>query len=757
EDELIKKQGNNQSPESLKYGEFCNLNCLLIQSYIFLNNIDQNLIPEEKNKDEESVNELLQINENQIIEYFELKKKLFSSKKVKFRQTEIFNLPKFLSCFDPTPIELSQSDQFKITFEFNKAISDDDKEQLGSLIFSNLLKKYTRFKNEDLDEFFKMVPIQKIRLLDLLIHAMLNEGFTSIHAFYDLVFILSGCLNIEKSESSNTSDPVDHDFESIFINGFLPKFKNTIENSKYLINSLIVVWVIRSILIKSQIDNSQIDIMNTLIDRISSLIKLNLMFSCGSHSVLHSIDFDFNIRNILNRGRGIFSELTSKHVVLNGYPPKLMNLFDVEIDESNSPNEEQKMLQNHDFKLFYDALQDGRKFLPKSLESDTLLVNCAWESILMYEKEVDKGISYLDLALKFCSEIGNAILRQGILSIIWHKDLSKKIASLTKLIDKTGNLPNDKIVRSEVGIKEEHTVTFLTQIMNLLDLLMDANCNLNEVPIFNYDRFWKDIADYSELGFIPTNMILNLASGSSSPTDTQGKIKNSSNKQLVELAAEQKPVNYHLCLFQYQLIRILYLIGKLALFSELHTHPLISNDVDAKIVNTRKLFFTKALNSIMKQVKNPTNIRLKLPEDVNESLTTVFNLSKDMEVDSEFIKRYYCCLLYALDYHFEAEKILHGIKEVELFASQLLIVVGHKVNDILENNTNPNLIAILSTNLKSWLKSLGPPDYRIHTISSKQAFLELIGIVLHRLPESFSEYKIATEFLDFLENPLFKL
>ena len=59
-------------------------------------------------------------------------------------------------------------------------------------------------------------------------------------------------------------------------------------------------------------------------------------------------------------------------------------------------------------------------------------------------------------------------------------------------------------------------------------------------------------------------MILNLATGSSSSTDLNGKLKNSNTtpKLLVELAAEQKHVNYHLCLFQYQLIRILFLIVK---------------------------------------------------------------------------------------------------------------------------------------------------------------------------------------------------
>ena len=39
-------------------------------------------------------------------------------------------------------------------------------------------------------------------------------------------------------------------------------------------------------------------------------------------------------------------------------------------------------------------------------------------------------------------------------------------------------------------------------------------------------------------------------------------------------------------------------------------------------------------------------------------------------------------------------------------ASQLLVIVGNKINNILEANFDANLVAILSTNLSSWLKSL---------------------------------------------------
>lgn len=100
-------------------------------------------------------------------------------------------------------------------------------------------------------------------------------------------------------------------------------------------------------------DNSQIEVLDNLSDRIYSLIKLSVMLSNGKKSVLNLIDFDFNIRNLLYKGKGIFSELTSKHIVLNQYPPRLMNIIDQETDETEINNEEKKMFVDHDNKLFY--------------------------------------------------------------------------------------------------------------------------------------------------------------------------------------------------------------------------------------------------------------------------------------------------------------------------------------------------------------------------------------------------------------------
>lgn len=73
-------------------------------------------------------------------------------------------------------------------------------------------------------------------------------------------------------------------------------------------------------------------------------------------------------------------------------------------------------------------------------------------------------------------------------------------------------------------------------------------------------KFWKDQVDtLSDITSISTNMILSLASNTSALSVEKPK---SASKQLVELAAEQKHINYNLCSFHYQLIRILYLIAK---------------------------------------------------------------------------------------------------------------------------------------------------------------------------------------------------
>ena len=66
--------------------------------------------------------------------------------------------------------------------------------------------------------------------------------------------------------------------------------------------------------------------------------------------------------------------------------------------------------------------------------------------------------------------------------------LGSKLCDFLFNLTKVGKLPKDKQLRQEAGINESGVIKFLECVMTCLDLIMDANCSINEVPIFNYDQ-----------------------------------------------------------------------------------------------------------------------------------------------------------------------------------------------------------------------------------------------------------------------------
>ena len=85
-------------------------------------------------------------------------------------------------------------------------------------------------------------------------------------------------------------------------------------------------------------------------------------------------------------------------------------------------------------------LNETRNYLPRSLEPDILLSNSAWEAVICSNKNPELDIHYFEISLRYIGEIGNAILKQGVLSMIWHQYLVKRISTLANLIDKVNKI-----------------------------------------------------------------------------------------------------------------------------------------------------------------------------------------------------------------------------------------------------------------------------------------------------------------------------
>ena len=282
--EEIEKQGDNLSSDASKLRQFCRFNSRLISSYIFvrgLANISEK--PAEESKPDEandylinSLSNLMQIEENDIKSYFELKaslkKRQASFKKVKFSEPEsnkcLISLAKYISFFDSSSSKTDYTKQRY--FSLSNGLAASDKQTLGAFLYSSLLGNEVEFEPVLFKEFVKSVPLKKIQLLDLLVNAWLNQNYENLGNLYKYITILSGfssyTMNSEyepmtpvsegkkmegeviKSEEMEENGDDNEEFEDVFVSDYIPKFKSSCETSNYLVESLLLCWIFRSIL-----------------------------------------------------------------------------------------------------------------------------------------------------------------------------------------------------------------------------------------------------------------------------------------------------------------------------------------------------------------------------------------------------------------------------------------------------------------------------------------------------------------------------
>ena len=60
----------------------------------------------------------------------------------------------------------------------------------------------------------------------------------------------------------------------------------------------------------------------------------------------------------------------------------------------------------------------------------------------------------------------------------------------------------------EIGVSETHLPFFLRCICDFLSIIMEANCETNEVPVFNQEHTWNKVKGKLLVQFIPLTEIL---------------------------------------------------------------------------------------------------------------------------------------------------------------------------------------------------------------------------------------------------------
>lgn len=230
---------------------------------------------------------------------------------------------------------------------------------------------------------------------------------------------------------------------------------------------------------------------------------------------------------------------------------------------------------------------------------------------------------------------------------------------------------------------------------------------------------------------------------------------------------EQKPANGHLVLHHDKLIHILYYLmyfhiksvrpfslfdskGIHAFFTDLNSHPLVTDDVDGTISTKRQLFFARLLNTIFEDENSKKLINEKIFDNI-------LHLSTDMLVDHEYLRRHYISLLYAYNYDHLAINEENRIHDREALAFHLLVIAGLRLNYMIEGNVDSTtkisvksleIRAKISLTLKTWLTSLPTLiDYKIQPCSLEPIETMLTRIACYLPQTNLSQSNLAQEMI----------
>ncbi|XP_029643164.1 rab3 GTPase-activating protein non-catalytic subunit isoform X2 [Octopus sinensis] len=497
---------------------------------------------------------------------------------------------------------------------------------------------------------------------------------------------------------------------------------------------------------------------NVLIRQLEDTLALNSLLkmkipppSMSTISSAASEPLLVSVSHLLDGGRGSIPEIVAKFISRANFSHEVLNrprglVLSETVEMAEEPLENIHVRFEEQFLGQLDTLQER---FPHSLDSDVLLANCSWEYIVLWNKDLEQ-YHYLQTSLNYLNTIQNAVLRQGLGTMLWNMFAVKRLSAAANLMEKVGKHPKERLCRKEIGISDTILIHFVGLVSHLLAILMKANCEADEVPVFNIEPLWQTIRGPASL---------------------------------VELAVDQKATNYGLLLHHYLLCQFMYAILKFGLksikvlslfdckgqnsfFKDLHTHPALPTKLkDANILAERNKFYKKVISQSVedfskKDKQSQDSLSASMTASVPESTQMTFvpwneshaewpsliiEIARVFEEDVDQLRIYHVRELYLRGLDKTAEEVLLTMNLDPELGASLLEVLGQRIVYYIEKQ-NPSksldIYASMTTSLSQWLKkqdttSLYTPD------CSVPAICQLLNQVVKCLEEGSDYYNRA--------------
>nr|CAI5849691.1 unnamed protein product [Callosobruchus analis] len=459
-----------------------------------------------------------------------------------------------------------------------------------------------------------------------------------------------------------------------------------------------------------------------LIGKLEDISLLNIIMSTKAivkEAVLPKLQhekIDISLKYILEKGRGSVSEIVAKWLSSSGINPSLIVLNEIKKCEEV---ESEKIL---------DQLDLMKVQFPYSLDSSALLANLAWEYALDWQKDI-QNFSKLHAGIKCLEYVQNVQIKQGLYQLLWNTHLKIVNESTCKLINKVGKLPKERLCKQDTGLSDAQVSIFLGITANFLDTFMDVAQAPSKPHPLMFENIWEN-----------------------------------GGQPLVELAGQQKQVNYDLLHLHYQLTIVLQMI---ATFGIKHSKP-VNNLFEASVVNVLFTDFTRNVEvtwnkSDIKINSSRTQFLFKVISASIESITMdesgkiystehvawmakCLSLARFWNLDVDLFKRYQITRLYTSGFDSFAEELIPSINDRNELGLNLLVVGAKRMSQYLTKSPHfSDNITAMSPALTKYMEDL---DDEWCAPCPLDSITVLATYVLKYINEDQSEHRLAKLLLE---------
>lgn len=681
---------------------------------------------------------------------------------VRFSDKESFNVSDFMKSFDVTKVE-------KIGLKTK--LEEDVLFRTSEVMF----RKYISGEDSNFDEFRNRISSSRVpikNIFDLVIYYWVNRA---LDISLNLENDLNNFFNTISMLVKIASKEIIANFENDNISMFWENIRESLGNSSRPFPALMAAMLCKNVAMKYEIENSEdnIEILteenvqwSLLIGKLEDVSTLNIILSNRPYLQAPTLPklshqkADISLKYILQNGRGSVTELTAQWLTSCGLDPQNIVINEIiykntlkdslESGDSKDKNADEKASYDNSCDLeisegmHLDVIEQVKsdptfKYLnllkqqfPYSLESSSLIANMCWEYALAWRKDIC-NLEYLKAALKCMISVTNGCIKQGIFQLVWNTHLKIVAESSCKLINKVGKLPKERLCQQDTGLTDKQIILFISICADFLDSFLDAvqSNSDSSKPVLKFEAIWE----------------------------------NGGPQPLVELAVQQKDVDYNLLHLHYQLLLVLHMITT---FSVKHSKPVNNlfeaslgilfftdlqakvdmnwNKSDIKINSSRMQFLRKIVTSSLETVTLNEDGQIYCKEHV-EWMDKCLTLARIWNLNVDDLKRFQISQLYVSGYDLVAQELIPAVNELNLLGEELLKVAGKRLSQYL--SSTPNLsenIAALSPALSRYIETLNgewcsPGSLENIKILATQAF--------HCITEDREEqYKLAELLLD---------